>query len=876
MDSDPPSSLRGPAKRFFTRLARWQMTRPLVMMAIALASLLVAGSLASQLTLKTSFGELLPQNKESVVIAKKLSKRLPAMATLSIIVRGQDNAALQRFVDDLVPKLNALGPEWVGQAQGGAKQARAFLEKNKLLFADLKVIQKAHDEIHERYEYEVNKAAGFLLDEDDPPPPLTEKSIRQRFQKKGDAGKISKARQRYPDYYSDPNKHIFVVLVRTPVGGTSKRAPELRRRVENIVAATNITTYDPKATVAYTGNFITSAEVYAQVKGDLAHVGFWGGVLILSVVFLFYMRIRTLLAMALTVAIGATWTFGLAYLLIGHLNSSTGFLFSIVVGNGINFGIIYMARYLEERPKQDPLQSAVTAHLGTWLTTLTAAAAASAAYGSLVITNFRGFKHFGIIGGSGMLLCWLATYLFLPSILALFEKVSPVKPATGLAAKLRGLYGRPFAVLSQRFPAALTIGGLLLTAGCVFIVWPSQNSEARDTPACNQRTAGDTSPMVAAQCLLADAMEYNMKNIANHPPKKVSDAVRLSGIVDAIVGRQGQDGRAIVTDRLDQVLPLKKALDALHAKAPKGNKPFEEVVTVFSLIPKNQAKKIDLIERTRKTLTRAKEKGFISDKDWAKVAKLIPKKKLDPITIKQLPRDIARSFMERNGQVGNIVYIVPARGRSVWDGHYLIEFANSFRTTKLPDGSVVKGSGDQVIYADMILAVAEDAPKAIVVSLLATLLIIALAFRLRRDFLWVVAAVAMGFVWMVAVLAIWNTNWSAIGSDAFQFAALRLNFLNFVALPITIGVGADYAGNVMQRYRLQDADLHQVIVETGGAVVLCSLTTTLGYVALTLSINKAINSFGVAAATGEICCVITGVLLLPACLSWLRRRSEAT
>ena len=180
MDSDPPSSLRGPAKRFFTRLARWQMTRPLVMMAIALASLLVAGSLASQLTLKTSFGELLPQNKESVVIAKKLSKRLPAMATLSIIVRGQDNAALQRFVDDLVPKLNALGPEWVGQAQGGAKQARAFLEKNKLLFADLKVIQKAHDEIHERYEYEVNKAAGFLLDEDDPKVLAAVLSLEQR------------------------------------------------------------------------------------------------------------------------------------------------------------------------------------------------------------------------------------------------------------------------------------------------------------------------------------------------------------------------------------------------------------------------------------------------------------------------------------------------------------------------------------------------------------------------------------------------------------------------------------------------------------------------------------------------------------------------
>ena len=34
--------------------------------------------------------------------------------------------------------------------------------------------------------------------------------------------------------------------------------------------------------------------------------------------------------------------------------------------------------------------------------------------------------------------------------------------------------------------------------------------------------------------------------------------------------------------------------------------------------------------------------------------------------------------------------------------------------------------------------------------------------------------------------------------------------------------------------------MRQVIVETGGAVVLCSMTTTLGYLSLTLSMNQAI------------------------------------
>ena len=88
---------------------------------------------------------------------------------------------------------------------------------------------------------------------------------------------------------------------------------------------------------------------------------------------------------------------------------------SIIAGNGINFGIIYMARYLEARRVQGktPAEAVLVAHRDTWLATLAAAGAAMLSYGSLAITDFRGFKHFGIIGGAGMILCWIATYAFL-------------------------------------------------------------------------------------------------------------------------------------------------------------------------------------------------------------------------------------------------------------------------------------------------------------------------------------------------------------------------------------------------------------------------------------------------------------------------------
>jgi uncharacterized protein len=78
---------------------------------------------------------------------------------------------------------------------------------------------------------------------------------------------------------------------------------------------------------------------------------------------------------------------------------------------------------------------------------------------------------------------------------------------------------------------------------------------------------------------------------------------------------------------------------------------------------------------------------------------------------------------------------------------------------------------------------------------------------------------------------------------------------------------------MMKRYDLANAQpIRFLVVHTGGAVILCSLTTTLGYLALLLSINGAVRSFGLAAAAGEVTTVLAAVAFLPALLEWRARR----
>jgi hypothetical protein len=95
---------------------------------------------------------------------------------------------------------------------------------------------------------------------------------------------------------------------------------------------------------------------------------------------------------------------------------------------------------------------------------------------------------------------------------------------------------------------------------------------------------------------------------------------------------------------------------------------------------------------------------------------------------------------------------------------------------------------------------------------------------------------------------------------------VRLNFLNFVALPLTFGIGVEYAINLYERIRDHNS-VPEGMSSIGGPVALCSLTTIIGYGALTMADNMALQSFGRYAMAGELACIITALLVMPAFIS---------
>jgi predicted RND superfamily exporter protein len=792
-----------------------------VPVGVVAAITLVFGLFASKLELRTRYEALLPDSQPSVTELRRVQERTALAQTVLVLLEGEDRAVLRSMGDALVPALRSLGPDVVSSVEDGPHDTRAFLEPRAGLFLERAALEKLSADVDARWDYEVAKETDALLDEDDPPPPLTATELKRRFEPKGQDDVV----RRFPDgYYERADGHALVVIARSPVvGGDLARAGAVMATIRGRVA----TVRAPRPSfgairVSYAGDMPTGLAEYGVVRDDLLSVGASGIALVLGAVLLYFMRLRALLVMGVSIVAGLVWTFGLTQMAIGHLNIATAFLVSIVAGNGINVGILYQSRYFEERQRgastSEALQTAVRT---TWLPTVVAALAAAASYGSLLVTDFRAFRDFGFIAASGMLLCWVVQTLAVLPLLVLLDR-RPIERAPW-AHRFGMTYGRLFAWLVPKAPRTLFAAGL-----CVAVL----------------------GGLAAIRYATSDPLEYDMRKVQSDS-SATANLQRTWSVCNEVLGAS-QGGMVIVTDTADDARELQGVLDARWASAPMGAKPFKATRSLWSFVAKDQEAKMPTLLALGARLERAHEKGFVTDADWRELAPMLPPQDLVPFGIDDLPDEVARSFTDKSGARGTLVFVEGESGTSD-DLRYLLRYADSFRETRLPSGKIVRGSGSAVIFADMLKSVVRDIPRAVSLSLGLTLIAVLMTFGRSARSLAVLFALAVGSGGVALFL---------------YLARVKLNFLNFAALPITFGIGVDYAVNVAQRYY---GDVKKSVVTalrtSGGAVVLCSLTTILGYLALLGSHNQAIRSLGMIGVVGEASCLLSAVLVLPA--MWL-------
>ena len=809
-------------------LARLQVRRGNTFLWFGLLSTLIGVLLCTQLGLRTRFEDLLPEQSPSVVELRRLMRETERGGQIFVLLDGGSHEE-RRAAADAVARAAAAAPG-VRTAGSGVHAAREFLLPRAGLFADAGELEQLDTSLRERLAWELGEALGMNLD-DPPAASDLERAFERVFHSSVSQSGLA---ERFPDgYYEDAAGTANVVVVKTSVpDGDLDQARAVLAQVEQRVSATLSRSAHGGIRAHYAGDLVTGLAEYGAAQQDLLDVGALGLALVLGVVLLYFMRLRVLALMFVAIASGLAWTFGLTQLAIGHVNLASGSLISLVTGSSINHGIIFLGRYYEERRGgRSAADAVVLAHGATGAATLTAALAGAAAYGCLAVGDFPLLDHFALVGALGMFLCWLSTLLLLGPTLLRLERWRPEDTSSvlrpGRWQRFRVRYEQPFEFLVSRFsrPVALT-GGALAAVGLIASVhyaraWPTEQDMRR-----LQNDLGSSSELYATSGRCAD-----------------------------ILGAAIESSMIVLADRPEQVPALKQTLESRRDAAASGEKPFEAVHTLFDFVPADQEHKLPRLASIRSTLL--KMRAHTSEAEWQRVASFVPPADLAPFGIGDLPAELAAPVTDRHGVRGRIALIEPAAGHSDSDLRYLVRWANAFRETQLPNGDVIRGSGRAVVFADMLQAVQTATPRTLTLSLCMTTLVVALLFRGVRGTLLVFAALSTGLVWLGLMMSV---------------GGVRLNFMNFIALPVTFGIAVDYPVNFLTRLRGDpQRDVLAALRGTGGAIILCSLTTLLGYTALLASVNQAIRSLGLLCVMGELACVTAATLLLPAALVWYQR-----
>ncbi len=810
---------------------------------------------ASRLQLRSDFTELLPQNDPELEQLRQLGDRIGASSNLIVAVEGHDPQANERFAEALVGNLGPLMGTDLRAIDYRPDASRAFFEHNQALYADLIDLRRADDDFKKLIVSKKNPAFTAFADEDlgektdDPSKDL--KRLKKEIEKRKPGG------GRYPNgYYESQDRTLLAIVTWTKSSGTGDQSGfAIRNHIQEKIDRTRPSSFGD-VTVRLTGDVASAIEEHDALKSDIEWVSLVCSVLVLLVIILYYRSVFSLTYIFFPTLLGVAIAFAITALTIGYLNTNTAFLGSIILGNGINFGIILLARYREERvahPDTTTEGALATAIAATSRPTLGGALAAGIAYGSLALTHFRGFRQFGEVGGIGMVLCWLATFSCAPALICFWERLlHRARPSrahsSGVLRRVAGwLLSHP--KLHLGVVSGATILAFFAIAPLIKNPFEYDFSKLRNQHS-RQHGVGELYVRVGAifpQDLAPVAISL-MPTSADAPAYR--SALLEKDCADALT--RANDPRAA-----DPGARAAECHRRVAAGEPTGGL-LSAVAPAYDYLPKEQDAKLEVIADLRKRLADPSMELLSAD-ERKQLDAWTPPADLHRLGISDLPEPVVRRFREVDGTVGRVAMIYPVRVWANWDGHNLIRLSDIIKHVVLPGGAVVDAAGHSSLFAAMLRSIAHDGPIATEAALVGVALMVILLFRRARSVALVLSSLLVGVVWMGGAGA-------ALG--------LKLNFLNFVALPVTLGIGVDYAVNVFARLDKEPRAEHaRALAETGSAVALCSSTTIIGYSSLLIASNGALRSFGKLADLGEAGCLLAALLLVPA-LAEARRDSR--
>jgi len=852
--------------RAISRLVDGAGRRPYFVLAVTGVLMAACWLYATKLELRSDFLELLPRDSPGFMAYEHQLGRVGGGASFNFVVESPDAVANRKFVDALKHALiekktkqnacvkactddackAACGPDYVMYLEAGTREVHDFFKNSQWLYATIDDLEEADRSLDEQIAFQSGLVADLGDDSAEATAPASADGAAPAAtapKKKSALGldeqhdRWEKASKKYDDfptgYFESDDGTRAVLRVITSASGTGGSSGDVfTAQMTALVGTLKPASFHPAMNVGFAGDIPNAKEEKESIMSEAVWAVVVASLLSLAGIVVYFRSIWSLVIVFVPVFIGVGAAYAFATATFGYVNTAGAFLGAIIVGNGINYPIVLFARYREFRARGMSGEVARReAVLNAFRAELVGAAVAGIAYGSLTVTRFRGFSQFGAIGFFGMLLVWASIVPVVPALIVAIENLQPKLPSflrdreAGVREDgTRGPIVRVVAAWTERFPKPIVALAILVTVAAAIKI-PSY---------------------------FADPWEYSFHKLGSKSTKQ-SGAGEWSNKCDAVFhGKQDISGVRMLADTVAQVPELKEKILANDARDPEGRL-IEKLVTIDDFLPGTRAEqeaKLEVLERMRDRLT-PRVLASLSEGERKRAEEMRPPETLQVLDGKDLPDLIRRRFEENDGRIGTLFYAQYRPEVSQGNGRMALRLAKTMDNITLNDGTLVRTASRASVYAAMIESMRRDGPLATGASFLAVVIVVLVATHNLRGSAAVLASLVFGVLVTV--------GWAA-------FDDLRLNFLNFIALPITFGIGCEYPFNIYDRTRILKGDVTAAVKRSGGAVMLCSYTTIIGYGSLLVSDQQAVASFGRLAVVGELACVAMAVLFLPSLL----------
>jgi len=227
--------------------------------------------------------------------------------------------------------------------------------------------------------------------------------------------------------FISPNKNAMIILVTFSEAPGSFGSADTDPILKNVVTMRNIISQlkasDPEPLQTYvTGDLATTADSSLGSMADLGRIEpvTVGAILVLAG--LFFLAIVTPFIPLATVGMALLMAEGGLYLIGKYIipiqDTTTTFLFTIMLGVGTDYAIFLMARYREERVEgRDKAQAIQTSITWSGESIATSATTVIIAFGAMTLTSFTLLRSIGVGLGFGVLIALLVSLTLIPSLI---------------------------------------------------------------------------------------------------------------------------------------------------------------------------------------------------------------------------------------------------------------------------------------------------------------------------------------------------------------------------------------------------------------------------------------------------------------------------